>query len=85
MFLPRIDHSGEAYWEYDMSIANSRDRLGELLDGGQHMDDHTRAQRRKYRYDTDLPCHRMLDSFLKNHYHRPEIRNVRSRNARARK
>lgn len=29
MFLPRIDQSDDAYWEYDMTIAKSRDQLGE--------------------------------------------------------
>lgn len=24
MFLPRMDQSGDAYWEYNMTIANSR-------------------------------------------------------------
>lgn len=29
------------------------------------MDDHTRAQLCMYRYEKDLPCDRMLESFLK--------------------
>ncbi|KAL7526717.1 hypothetical protein ACHAWF_001886 [Thalassiosira exigua] len=81
LFLPRIDKSGDAYWQYDMDIVGSRDRLGDLLDGGQHMDDHSRESRRKYRFDTGLPYKRMLDSFVKKHYHRPEIKNIRSRKA----
>lgn len=66
LFLPRLDRNGDAHWEYDMTEING-DRMTELLDGGQHMDDHTINQRRIYRYEKDL------HSFIKNGYRRPEI------------
>ncbi|KAL3802304.1 hypothetical protein ACHAWO_002152 [Cyclotella atomus] len=48
-----------AYWSYDAS--GGLDRLNDLLDGGFHMDDHTRSQRRQYRSKLILPCHSILN------------------------
>ena len=36
LFLPRMDNSLNAFWEY-----SNEDRLDALLDGGAHMDDLT--------------------------------------------
>ena len=79
LYLLRMDKNGESYWEYDLEI-NSRDRLDDLLDGGMHTDDHSRWSRRRYRCDADLPCHRMLNDFVKKHYERPELSKRRQRN-----
>ena len=47
-----------------MDVINSGDRMVDLLDGGQHMDDHAMNQRRKYRYKKDMPCNVMLTFFM---------------------
>ena len=60
LFLPRMDNNKNAFWECDLNVATQHDRLDGLLDGGAHMDDHTMSQRRVYRAETDLPCHRIL-------------------------
>ena len=80
LYLPRLDASGQGEWQYDMNLAHSRDRVQDLLDGGQHMDDHTRSASRKYRRERDLPCHVMLRDFVLKHYHRPEISRMRKNN-----
>jgi hypothetical protein len=71
LHLPCMDNNGGAYWSYDAS--GGLDRLNNLLDGGFHMDDHTRNQRRQYRYETDLPCHLLLNHVMMMDYHRPDI------------
>ena len=76
LYLPRMDGSGDAHWEYDMNV-DSRDRLSDLLDGGQHTDDHTKHSRRRYRFETDLPCKRMLEHVAKNGFRRPELSRLR--------
>ena len=40
LYLPRMDSKCDAQWEYDLDV-QSKDRLADLLDGGQHTDDHT--------------------------------------------
>ena len=60
LFLPRMDRNKNAFWECDEDPTSHEDRLDELLDGGCHMDDHTRTQRRKYQFAKDMPCHRIL-------------------------
>ena len=77
LYLPRLDNNKEAYWDYDMSVLNSRDRVSELLDGGDHTNDHDRHQRRKFRFNTDLPCYTMLHDFTQNCYSRPPISKMR--------
>lgn len=67
LFLPRMDNSRNAFWEY-----SNEDRLDALLDGGAHMDDHTQAQRRQYRYDADKPCNKILAEVVKMGYERPD-------------
>jgi hypothetical protein len=71
LHLPRMDKNGDAYWSYDLS--GGLDRLDDLLDGGYHMDDHTRSQRRQYRHETDLPCHELLNYVTLMDYQRPDI------------
>ena len=71
LHLPRMDNNGGAYWSYDAS--GGLDRLNDLLDGGFHMDDHTRSQRRQYRRQTDLPCHSILNYVRMMDYQRPDI------------
>ena len=75
LHLPRMDNNGTAYWSYDAS--GGLDRLDEFLDGGFHMDDHTRSQRRQYRYDTDFPCHLLLNHVTMMDYQRPDISRTR--------
>ena len=73
LFLPRMDKNKEFYWECDDNPLSQKDRLDELLDGGNHMDDHTRNHRRKYRFDQDLPCHKILQHVIKYDYRRPAL------------
>jgi hypothetical protein len=79
LFFPRMDNRRDAVWEYDYNI-NSADRMDDLLDGGEHTEDHTTAQRRKYRHDKDLPCHRILADVCKHDYERPEPSRRRMQN-----
>ena len=72
LFLPRMDNSRQYVWECDTNIYSQSDRLNELLDGGAHMDDHSRNERRRYRADRDLPCYRILDYFEEQALERPE-------------
>ena len=53
---PRIDDYIDDPWEYD----NEEDRVNGLLDGGHHLDDHSREDRRRYRRDLNLPIGLML-------------------------
>lgn len=63
LFLPRMDNNRKYIWECDTNIYNQSDRLNNLLDGGAHMDDHMRSERRRYHSDSDLPCYRVLNYF----------------------
>ena len=73
-----MDKNNEAHWEYNMNVEHSRDRVLDLLDAGQHMDDHTMLARRKYWWAvSDLPCKVMLKDFAHNAYKRPEISRMR--------
>ena len=63
IFLPRMDNNREFVWECDSNVYSHNDRLNDLLDGGAHMDDHTRGQRRQYKADRDLPCFHILSYF----------------------
>eukprot|EP00804_Cyclotella_cryptica_P020311 CCRYP_014047-RB/>CCRYP_014047-RB protein AED:0.24 eAED:0.17 QI:0/0/0/1/0/0/2/0/324 len=72
LFLPRMDNGRQCVWECDTNIYSQSDRLNEFLDGGAHMDDHTRSERRRYRYDRDLPCYRILNYFEEQALERPE-------------
>lgn len=82
LFLPRMDNNKEAFWEYDTNVYSQTDRLNELLDGGAHMDDHTRCDRRRYRSDKDLPCHRILEYCMENDLQRPDFSTTRLRRER---
>ena len=77
LYLPRMDKNDNAHWKYDMNVVHSRDRVLDLLDGGQHTDDHTKQERRKCRREYDLPCKVMLRDFAENAYKRPEISTMR--------
>ena len=72
LFLPRMDNNKDAFWECDYNAQSHGDRLDGLLDGGAHMDDHTMYQRRKYRADTDLPCHKILQYCERLNLQRPD-------------
>lgn len=74
LFLPRMDKNGDYFWQCDDDPLSQKDRLDGLLDGGAHMDDHTRTQRRKYRHEKDLPCHKILTHIVRNGYQRPALR-----------
>ncbi len=50
LFLPRMDGKS-ALWAYD----DVQDRLGGLLDGGDHTDDQDQGQRQAFRRHDDLP------------------------------
>ena len=65
MYLPRLDNSGEDGWIYEAG-----DRLAELLDGGKHMDDHTRSHRRNHRR-ASLPCNTILGVVTEKGCERP--------------
>lgn len=73
LFLPRLDNSGAYVWDSVTESGGGADRLDDLLDGGEHMDDHTRDQRRVYRAERDLPCYRILDYFYEQSLERPEL------------
>ncbi|KAL3793253.1 hypothetical protein HJC23_000795, partial [Cyclotella cryptica] len=65
--------SGAYVWDSVTESGGGADRLDDLLDGGEHMDDHTRDQRRVYRAERDLPCYRILDYFYEQSLERPEL------------
>ncbi len=71
--IPTMVNRSEAFGEYDDAVDDMEGRLNEILDGGHHMHDHTRTQRRKYRHDRDLPCHRILEDCANNDYRRPPL------------
>ena len=48
---PRVDDDIDDPWEYN----NVQDRVNGLLDGGHHLEDHSREDRRRYRRATNLP------------------------------
>ena len=73
LFLPRLDNSGAYVWDSVTESCGGADRLDDLLDGGEHMDNHTRDQRRVYRAERDLPCYRILDYFYEQSLERPEL------------
>lgn len=75
MILPRIDNVGDYYWDYD----TDQDRLDELLDGGDHYDDHSRDIRRRFRRMVDLPIHLIHQHVIDSGARRPERNNRRRR------
>lgn len=70
MLLPRIDGRDADKWVYD----SAHDRLDDLLDGGEHCDDHTYDDRRKYRHEIDLPNERILEHIVAEGHRRPDRR-----------
>lgn len=83
LFMPRLDSSGGYVWYSETESGINNNRLDELLDGREHMDDHTEYQRRLYRAERDLPCYRILDHFTCNDLERPDLsaaRLARNRN-----
>ncbi|KAL7475863.1 hypothetical protein ACHAW6_001761 [Cyclotella cf. meneghiniana] len=69
LFLPRLDHSSAYFCQCD----SENDRLDSLLDGGDHVDNHTRDQRRLYRVERDLPGNRILDTFTEQSVEHPDL------------
>ena len=67
MYRPKIDDDGEAVWTYDLD----EDRVNELLDGGEHQDDHAREERRRYRQSRHLPRSRIFTVVSRGGYNRP--------------
>jgi hypothetical protein len=65
--LPMIDDNET--WRYDH--VGGCDRLNSLLDGGQHMEDHSREDRRVCRYTEHLPADVMLAKIEEHGYQRP--------------
>ena len=73
-----MDKNNEAHCEYDMNVEHSQDRVPDLLDTVQQIDDHTMLARRKYWWAvSDLPCKVMLKDCARNAYKRPEISRMR--------
>ena len=74
LVLPRIDRDdgSENRWRYE-----AEDRLDSLLDGGQHMDDHSDVDRRRYRYRNELPRQSIHDYIASNEFRRPDRRATR--------
>ena len=75
MVLPRIDNVGDYFWDYD----TDHDRLDEVLDGGDHYDDHSRDVRRRFRRLVDLPIHLIHQHVIDSGARRPERNNRRRR------
>ena len=48
LFLPRLDSSEGYVWDSETESGGNNDRLDELLDGGERMDDHALYKRRLY-------------------------------------
>jgi len=65
MYLPRLHNSGEDGWIYEAD-----NRLAKLLDGGEHMYDHTRSHRRNHRR-ASLLCNTILGVATEKGYERP--------------
>ncbi|KAL7476226.1 LOW QUALITY PROTEIN: hypothetical protein ACHAW6_002101 [Cyclotella cf. meneghiniana] len=70
--IANIAMNGELAMRTGLMIGDL-DRLNELVDGGCHMDDHTHGQRRQYHYETDFPCHEILNYVKTMDYQRPDI------------
>ena len=66
-----MDAKDDELWEYELNIKSS-DRVSDLLDGRQHTDDNTRAQRRQFRRETNLPCHKLLRMVADRGLQRPD-------------
>ena len=74
MSLPRIDvHSDDAAAGNGWSYEDADDRLDDLLDGGDHMDDHTYDDRRRYR-NLFSPRHMIFQHVVSNGFRRPPRR-----------
>ena len=79
IYLPRLDGERD-HWEYDMA-ERSRDRINDLLDGGNHREDVTDSMRRAHqRNDTTLPNASMLSMVEERGYKRPRSSIARNRN-----
>merc|ERR1712032_560856 len=61
MFSSRFDGDSDDQWEYD----TVNDRLDDLLDGGQHTQDHSRGDRRRHRRTPNLPNQVILDNHVR--------------------
>eukprot|EP00970_Alexandrium_tamarense_P010966 scaffold2294_cov105-Alexandrium_tamarense.AAC.2 len=74
LVLPRIDRDdgSENRWRHE-----AEDHLDTLLDGGQHMDDHSDVDRRRYRYRNELPRQSIHDYIASNEFRRPDRRATR--------
>ncbi len=74
IFYPEwtMDNNRQYFWECNVNVYSQSDRLNYLLDGGSHMDDHTRGQRRKYDGDRHLPSYQFLDYFVEQALERPD-------------
>eukprot|EP00970_Alexandrium_tamarense_P016091 scaffold6106_cov134-Alexandrium_tamarense.AAC.2 len=76
VLLPRIDRvdgdDDTVRWMYD----DAEDRLNALLDGGEHMDDHTDNDCQRYRREV-TPRHLIHNYIAENGFRRPPIRDRR--------
>ena len=68
LFLPRMDNNTDAFCFWD----HSSDQLNDLLDGGAHIDNRTKSERRQYRHDLDKPCDKILVEVARMDYERPD-------------
>ena len=87
LYCPRIDDDIDDPWEYD----NVQDRVNGLLDGGHHLEDHSREDRRRYCRATNLPNalvlrevralpnEVILDRVFDRSYQRPRRNRMRNR------
>lgn len=66
LFLLCMDNNTDALWDH------SSDQLNDLSDGGAHIDNHTKSERRQYRHDLDKPCHKILVEVARMDYERPD-------------
>jgi hypothetical protein len=74
LVLPRIDRDNGSgnRWRYE-----EEDCLDNLLDGGQHMDDHSNVDSRQYLYHNELPRQWIHEYIVLNEFPRPDRRATR--------
>jgi hypothetical protein len=64
---------GIALPNFDNGIDGIGDRVEELMDGGDHLEDVHCHDRRRYDGENDLPVYKMLDIIENSGYCRPEV------------
>ena len=64
---------GIALPNFDNGNNSISDRIEELMDGGDHLEDVYRPDRRRYDGENSLPVHDMLKMIENGGYRRPEV------------